>query len=330
MNRIFWPVIIISGKKQSGKDLSALMIKWLLKNFRYDINFTPDFYNIQYYEEDKIFSRNENEDPVRRNNPGLFSFATNLKRILSNILNIPLYYFEDNSYKTNYYINLKTFDHIDLRFKDKYSSDTIKDILNSPKNMSLRELMQNISSYIEPLFGEDVWAKSTLIDVRDYVNGNKEAINKGDDKLIDIPIITDLRRKIELKTIRDKLDDKDYIIIRIVRKLNVIDWLYVTNIVNESNIHEYSKVIDRANKEYGPTCKITQIQFLNMFSACYYDNIMSDPRLNNIYKTLDHETETDLDYHNFEYVIYNDGTKEDLLKKLADFFNKIKDKYYIK
>lgn len=330
MNRIFWPVIIVSGKKQSGKDLSALMIKWILTNFRYDINFTPDFYNIKYYEEDKIFSRNENEDPSKRNYPYLFSFATNLKRVLSNILNIPLYYFEDDSYKTDYFINLKTFDHIDLRHKNNYDSNTIKTILDSPNNMSLRELMQNISNYIEPLFGKDVWAKSTLIDVLDYVNGNKEAVNKGNDSLIDIPIITDLRRKIELKTIEDKLDDKDYIIIRIVRKLNVIDWLYVTNIANENTIHVYSKVIDRANKEYGPDIKVTQIQFINLFSACYYDWIINDPRLNIIFKTLEHETETDLDSHNFEHIIYNDGTKEDLLKKLADFFNKIKDKYYIK
>lgn len=311
-NRIHWPMFIISGKKQSGKDEVCKMLQYIIKPLvePSDMNFIINNIFYAYY----LYSKNENESYVTKDiftknkYQNLFEylpFAKNLKKVLSTILCIPIDYFNDNRYKSNYYVNIKTFEKFDLVNNPNQNFQKTDDI------KTLREIMQEVGNYIEPYFGEDIWVKSTLNTAKEIIDSNKEFINKATNWYI--PIISDLRRQIELESIRILFDKKDYVTIRIVRYMSFDEWYEQTGLKKSGFIINN---FDGWNNE-----KITINEFLKRLqNSTYTSNSKSD----SIIKSLTHETETELDnYNNFDYIIDNDSDLTELFVKVYKIVNKI-------
>ena len=311
-NRIHWPMFIISGKKQSGKDEVCKMLQYIIKPLvePSDMNFITNNIFYAYY----LYSENENKSYVPKNvytknkYQNLFEylpFAKNLKKVLSIILCIPIDYFNDNKYKSNYYVNIKTFEKFDLVNNPNQNFQKTDDI------KTLREIMQEVGNYIEPYFGEDIWVKSTLNTAKEIIDSNKEFINKATNWYI--PIISDLRRQIELESIRILFDKKDYVTIRIVRYMSFDEWYEQTGLKKSGFIINN---FDGWNNE-----KITINEFLKRLqNSTYTSNSKSD----SIIKSLTHETETELDnYNNFDYIIDNDSDLTELFVKVYKIVNKI-------
>lgn len=311
-NRIHWPMFIVSGKKQSGKDEVCKMLQYIIKPLvePSDMNFIINNIFYAYY----LYSKNENESYVpkdiftKNKYQNLFEylpFAKNLKKVLSTILCIPIDYFNDNKYKSNYYVNIKTFEKFDLVNNPNQNFQKTDDI------KTLREIMQEVGNYIEPYFGEDIWVKSTLNTAKEIIDSNKEFINKATNWYI--PIISDLRRQIELESIRILFDKKDYVTIRIVRYMSFDEWYEQTGLKKSGFIINN---FDGWNNE-----KITINEFLKRLqNSTYTSNSKSD----SIIKSLTHETETELDnYNNFDYIIDNDSDLTELFVKVYKIVNKI-------
>lgn len=296
---IKWPIIIISGKKQSGKDELSNMIEWILKNY---ISIKDANLPLTY---ENYLNKNNFGKSIFNHNVEKFSFAKNLKKVLSIILDVPDFYFNDNNYKTNYYINLKTFEHIDNTSKklDLKKNDDIK---------SLREIMQNLGQYIEPFFGNDIWAKSTLSTVKYLAKLNEQYTYKFISQ-----IITDLRRESELRTVQRMFNESDYIIIRVIRKMTGENWFNNTGLKDAG----FKIITPTGWENYNNSFKEEKIdidEFINRISKsiCSSNKIADD-----IIKTITHETETELDNYSFKYIIENDSSLEDLFNKVYKLLN---------
>lgn len=309
--RILWPCFAVSGKKQSGKDLTADIIEYIVSNVSTDDDFNLPL-TFENFKSDYYF---DNKNKIYTSYGSKFTFATGLKKMLSVIFGVDLLHFEDNSYKTNYYINLKTFEHID-NVNGKHSFAKTDDI------KSLREIMQEIGSYIEPYLGTDIWAKKTIRDIKWWKDMVKKT--KGNNELI-VPIITDLRRKIELETIKNNFNDNEYVIVRIIRKLAPNDW--VKNLKLNEDFNKNEEFYNFLKKEFANIeDKITLIEFINSLSNSKFCNY--NEHVKSIIKSSLHETEIDLDDYKFENVIYNDGTIEDLFNNILNFLKNISKNYY--
>lgn len=309
--RILWPCFVVSGKKQSGKDLTAKIIDYIVTNVSTDddFNLPLTYENFKYL---KIFS--DCDKMYKKTYGSDFTFATGLKKMLSAILNIPIEYFEYDSYKTNYYINLKTFEHID-------NVNGNNEFIKTGNIKSLREIMQEIGSYIEPYFGNDIWAKTIITNIKEILKANNPSKN---DSYV-IPIITDLRRKIELETIKNNLNENEYVIVRIIRKLAPNDW--VKNLKLDEDFNKNEEFHNFLKKEFANIeDKITLIEFINSLSNSKFCNY--NEHVKSIIKSSLHETEIDLDGYNFKNVIYNDGTIEDLFNNILNFLKNISKNYY--
>lgn len=319
-NRIHWPMFIISGKKQSGKDEVCKMLQYIIKplvELSY-MNFIINIFYVYY-----LYSKNENESYVPkdiftknkyRNLFEYLPFAKNLKNILSTILCVPVDYFNDNKYKSNYYVNIKTFEKFDLVNNPNQNFQKTDDI------KTLREIMQEVGNYIEPYFGEDIWVKSTLNTAKEIIDSNKEFLNKTTNWYI--PIISDLRRQIELESIRTLFDKKDYVTIRIVRYMTSDEWYKETGLKKSGFIINDADGWDRENFENSfYREKITINEFLKRL---FHSTCISNSESDSIIKSLTHETETELDnYNNFDYVIDNDSDLTELFVKVYKIVNKI-------
>ena len=306
--RILWPCFAVSGKKQSGKDLSAKIIDYIVTNVSTD----DDFDLPLTYENFKNHKLLRDCDKKYKTYGTEFTFATGLKKILSAILNVPIEYFEYDSYKTNYYINLKTFEHID-------NVNGKNEIVKTNNIKSLREIMQEIGSYIEPYFGNDIWAKTIISKIKEIIKANNSSNYNY------IPIITDLRRKIELETIKNNINEKEYVIIRIIRKLAPNDW--VKNLKLDDDFNGNKDFQDFLKTEFNNIeDKITLIEFIKKLSNSRFSDY--NEHVKTIIKSSLHETETDLDDYNFENIIYNDGTIEELFNNILNFLKNISKNYY--
>lgn len=318
-NRIHWPMFIISGKKQSGKDEVCKMLQYIIKPLvePSDMNFIINNIFYAYF----LYSKNENESYVpkdvytKNKYQNLFEylpFAKNLKNVLSTILCVPIDYFNDNKYKSNYYVNIKTFEKFDLVNNPNQNFQKTDDI------KTLREIMQEVGNYIEPYFGEDIWVKSTLNTAKEIINSNKEFINKTSQWYI--PIISDLRRQIELESIQILFDKKDYVTIRIVRYMSFDEWY------EQTGLKKSGFIINNFNGWNNE--KITINEFLKRLQNSKYT---SNSKSDSIIKSLTHETETELDnYNNFDYVIDNDSDLTELFVKVYKIVNKIAINEFVK
>lgn len=321
-NRIHWPMFIISGKKQSGKDEVCKMLQYIIKPLveSHDLNFIN---NNVFYAYFLYSTKNGDKSYVPqdrytfnsyKNSFEYLPFAENLKKVLSTILCIPIDYFNDNEYKSNYYVNIKTFEKFDLVNNPEQPFHKTSDI------KTLREIMQEVGNYIEPYFGNDIWVKSTLNTAKEIININKEFVNET--LRWDIPIISDLRRQIELESIQKSFNKKDYVTIRIIRYMSSDKWYEQTGLKNSGFIINDPDGWDRGNfEESFYKEKITINEFLERLK---YSTCLSNLESDSIIKSLTHETETELDkYEGFDYFIHNDEDLKELFIKVYKIVNKI-------
>lgn len=152
-------LIAISGIKGSGKDTVAHMLQYCLS--------VPKMFR-QYWIYKK-FGR------YFKKCWKITAFASNLKKVLSIILHIPVKRFNNRSFKENYYIDLKTLDIYNV--SNLPAKETLSDTIFAKKAkafdpdikeylISIRQLMQLFGTeYCRRLFGPDVWVLSTLAGV---------------------------------------------------------------------------------------------------------------------------------------------------------------------
>lgn len=260
-------IYIITGKKQSGKDTISEII----------------------YNEIKNNSSKSVE---------IIHFADKLKEILSIILDIPIHFFNNDDLKKNLYIDFNDFSIIDCRHEKKYIPNTAH---------NLRSILQNTGTYIEPYFGEDIWAKS-------IVKKTKELLKNSD------VIIPDLRRKCELNAIQCNFNKDQYTIIKIIRKKKFKDWLESVGISDSFKDFDIDFLL---KKQIESDDIITSNQFVNVLlnSKLYYD-----PLVNKAIKQICHQTEVELDDFNGDYILYNDSHLENLIYKTKSIYNIINSK----
>lgn len=153
-------IIAIGGLKQSGKDTVAKMLNYILRVGPTKAN----------------FDKWKNYDIANKEimAPNIIHFADTLKLSLSNVLNIPMHYFNDTQYKDFLWYGIEedrffTEEEVDDRIKINYedlfsSSNTIKDkslsaILNKKGKhvIKLRTLMQYYGTVCKSNFYDNIF-----------------------------------------------------------------------------------------------------------------------------------------------------------------------------
>lgn len=185
-NKLMKKIITIQGLKNSGKDVTALMLQYLLN--------TPKFmHNYKFYKwcASLYFYGNKKYHIV--------SYAHKMKEILSILLNVDISVFYDRDFKENCYIdfsNLKLYHFGEIEDKSKILNDVDfnKEVKRLDKRLtknyylSIRQIMQFYGTQImRHYFGEDIWILNTLntslnkIIVSDqrFINENKIAAENG-------------------------------------------------------------------------------------------------------------------------------------------------------
>lgn len=173
-------IIAISGLKGSGKNEASSMLhfllsmpKWLRHHWIYNLGIK--FYKKWY----------------------VVSFATALKEMLSVLIKVPIYKFEDRDFKENYCIDFNSMRIVHksevpkeyLLSDHKFSKmNILADSIYNDYYLTIRQLMQSFGTQLmRTYFGDDIWIKSTL---QQHFNENI--------------IISDLRFKIEYENVKKK------------------------------------------------------------------------------------------------------------------------------
>ena len=173
-------IIAISGLKGSGKNEASEMLQFLLS--------TPKWLRHHwFYKLGFRFFKNWR----------IVSFATALKEMLSVLIKVPVYKFEDRNFKENYCVDFESMQVIPksevskeyLLSDHKFSKINI--LANPIYNdycLTIRQLMQSFGTQLmRTYFGDDIWIKSTL---QNHFGENL--------------IISDLRFKIEYESVKKK------------------------------------------------------------------------------------------------------------------------------
>ena len=164
-------IIAISGLKNSGKDLTAHMIRYCFFFFIWMRQYW--LYCLVY---DFIVSKYE-----------ITSFASSMKEALSVLINVPVEKFNDRDFKENWYINLQSihitaFPDNNLMITDKQLSRMIKSKkLNAISNyyISIRQLLQIFGTeIIREYFGNNFWVLRTLSDKDNIIISDLRFINE--------------------------------------------------------------------------------------------------------------------------------------------------------
>lgn len=154
-------LIAVSGVKGSGKDSVSSMLQYCL-------SVPKAFRQYWFYEHFRKWIK-----PKYKR----LAFADPLKKMLSDLLNIPLKNFYNRSFKEDYIINVSTLNIPQMRVIDgcldlnlnklsdskfnKMVKQLDPELLNS--NLSLRQLLQYFGTEImQKYFGKRVWINSTL------------------------------------------------------------------------------------------------------------------------------------------------------------------------
>lgn len=171
-------IIAISGLKGSGKNEASNMLHFLLTVPKWMRCYWIYKFNFRWEKKWHITS-----------------FASTLKLMLSSLLKVPVYKFEDRDFKENYCIDFNSMKIIHKKDvpKDKLLSDhkfsklnILADSIYNNYYLTIRQLMQSFGTQLmRSYFGDDIWIKSTLT-------------SYFDDNLI----ISDLRFKIEYEHIK--------------------------------------------------------------------------------------------------------------------------------
>lgn len=173
-------LIAISGCKNSGKDCITTMLQYCLS--------VPKIFR-QYWIYEKF--RKWVKPKYRR-----LAFADPMKRMLSILLNVPYYKFNNRNFKEDCVINvptldysLSTFNNESERMSDSKFNKLVKSLDPSlaQSNLTVRQLMQYFATNVmQTYFGRNVWINSTL------KHCNKPTI------------ISDLRFKAEFDAVKSK------------------------------------------------------------------------------------------------------------------------------
>lgn len=171
-------LISICGYRNSGKDVSAEMLQYLLN--------APTFlHSYKLYTKLKSWFKNGDYQ--------ITSFAKPLKRTLAAMLNIPIEYFEDRNFKENYYIKFPEAKITPNPNKELILSDNKFSKLIAKQDFSfltenyitIRQLLQVFGTEIaQTFFGKYIWVYLTLNNIKPT-------------------IISDLRFKTEMQAIKN-------------------------------------------------------------------------------------------------------------------------------
>lgn len=153
-------IIAIQGNKNSGKDEFARMLQFVLSTPRV-------FHKYWIYKYlNKLFPKQYK----------IVRYADKIKEILSTLLNVPLYLFEDREFKEKCYIDFNTlklthFDNIENSEKILSDSKFSREIKRLDKNLtknyylSIRQLLQYFGTEImRHYFGNNLWILTTFKD----------------------------------------------------------------------------------------------------------------------------------------------------------------------
>ena len=150
-------IISFAGFKNTGKDTSASMLKFMLN--------TPAF--LHHYWIYKYFGFLGNFGIWKTT-----SFAKPLKEVLSIILGVPVERFEDRDFKENYCVDLNTLQisRVDPfrtpLMTDKFFSRVAKELdIDTIRryNITIRQMLQYVgTNCMRALISEDVWINATL------------------------------------------------------------------------------------------------------------------------------------------------------------------------
>lgn len=284
------PLIGISGKAGAGKDLVGVMIQYLVH--------TEGIINKEYWEQ---FKSNSPFNQIVFSNYEIKKFADKLKDIVCLLIGCTRQQLEDQEFKNtelgvewikyrimrkgypNYYVNSEE---EALREFGRYTNCRFVEVKMTP-----RLLLQLLGTEAgRDIIHPNIWVNALMSEYTEEYSNNSFYDNKGvfevseHDEIENPPeypkwIITDTRFKNELKAIKDR----GGITIRVERDVELRFPDLWKDFQNSSE--EYDEW-DVYLKEYG------------MFEIVY------------------HESETALESVEFDYIIENNGTIEELLNKV--------------
>ena len=280
-------IIGVSGKINSGKDLTGKIIQYLTSTYNGSFN----DYCIQF----KILSDDTTNWQIEK-------FASKLKQIVSILTGCTIQDLESQEFKSkqlpdewNHYIHYT----IDKKFIKKYANEGIVEYLGKDRIRchTYRDLLQLIGTdCMRNIIHENVWINALMTDYKSVLHwkNNTKIITDKEYQLYEIGkngfekfqeykiypnwIITDLRFENELQAIKAK----DGISIR----------------VNREVVPEH-------------ICKHCGIEVIQADYLCY-----KAPK--------EHNSETALDNATFDYTIDNNGTIEELIEKVKEILIKEK------
>ena len=293
-------IISLSGKKQSGKDTIADIIKSLI-----------------YCKIDGIELSEENFESIRHciiHNYKVKKFAGKLKEVAAIMLGCKPSDFESEEFKNStlseewwYYKttykdmsgNLQS--EIIAPYLEEYRTEIQNDLFSLSKNYVLVRMTPRI--FLQKFATDAVrtnlhpcsWINSTLADYN-----SKE-----------FWVITDTRFENEVNAIRYK--EPKFLNIRVDRWQTFEQWCkqyegFVTFIKNPEGLLSDNKI---SSNDF-----LTQFLLSNSFQDCFKANRET---IDILIDNLDHESETQLDgYGNFDYLIRNEGSIGDLIDKVRN------------
>ena len=318
-------IIGVSGKIGSGKDLTGMIIQYLIHKNKHNCGDWNDFneHYHSYYED--------------RSNWKIKKFAYAVKQVCSILTGIPIDDFEKEEVKnsvlgeewTQYIVDFYGNSPKDYADQSSTIYGTEEDMLFNSENdmhstrikkLTIRDLLQRVGTdairnvihpdaWVNALFSQYKQTASEETVISKLSDGNNDDFRIG--KFPSYPnwIITDVRFPNEYESIKQR----DGIIIRVNRK----DKLYIGQGFKFINSDILNRIIDIS----GDT--ITYAAFDSVGVGIFNINEREIQPIYNIgYKP--HPSETALDNHSFDYTIDNNGTIEELIEKVREILIKEK------
>lgn len=291
-------LIGISGKIGSGKDTIGMIIQYLydIKNFNY--THSPNESDFQSY---------INNEWNKQCSFQIKKFAYKLKQIVSIITGISIEDLEKEEVKNSYlgeewkikpynwiYEGMIGFENIDSSNIETNKDGSLR--LNVyDKTFKVRELLQDLGTNVCRKIHEDFWINSLFVDYKKLIRNIDWSTQKKANKCLSEAkypnwIITDVRFPNEAKAIKDR----GGIIIRVNRN---------TSVTYEQLKAKYPKLNWDEAEEISPEDLVA--------ASDLYDKTITV-----------HPSETALDEYTFDYTIDNNGTIDELIKKVKEILIK--------
>lgn len=323
-------IIGVSGKINSGKDLTGKIIQYLTSTYNGSFN----DYCIQF----KILSDDTTNWQIEK-------FASKLKQIVSILTGCTIQDLESQEFKSkqlpdewNHYIHYT----IDKKFIKKYANEGIVEYLGKDRIRchTYRDLLQLIGTdCMRNIIHENVWINALMTDYKSVLHwkNNTKIITDKEYQLYEIGkngfekfqeykiypnwIITDLRFENELQAIKAK----GGISIRINRTIQLSDFVEGFEYQMKSRFGDGTV---KSQKDYDNAEWIDCIYTKNLFP--YIERMFTGKNNeNNLlglrFKQSNHPSEIALDsITNWDYIIDNNGTIEELIEKVKEILIKEK------